>query len=231
MEAGRVLVMGALVANPDRWEKFSDEWQERLDVAPWNVFKMAEVWDRGGDQSMECAKWHYYTIRDHVQGGIAVAIPIKPLEAAANDFDLPQLKNPYIWGIKGMINFTAQFQREWGLHEPVDFIFDERNEEREVRAAWDIYVATIPPLERQVTGRKPMFEDDEHVLPLQGADMWAWWCRRQWLERGDFTHDEFPILWGKTGDIPRMSCTWGEPDIRKEFSMIRAALEAGEIVF
>ncbi len=66
VKQGRVLVMGGFIATPERWEKFSDEWRQRLEHAGWPVFKMNEVWARRNDITLEHAKWHYFTIRDHV---------------------------------------------------------------------------------------------------------------------------------------------------------------------
>ena len=63
VKQGRVLVMGGFIATPERWEKFSDEWRQRLEHAGWPVFKMNEVWARRNDITLEHAKWHYFTIR------------------------------------------------------------------------------------------------------------------------------------------------------------------------
>ncbi|MFQ5775942.1 MAG: DUF3800 domain-containing protein [Kiloniellaceae bacterium] len=227
MGRGRVLVMGGFVATRERWERFSDEWRQRLEHAPWDVFKMNEVWHRGGDESMEHAKWHYFTIRDHVQGALAMVIPLDPLKRAVQKTGLTAIGNPYIWAIKGVINLTAQHQTEWGVSGPIDFIFDERGEKRQVQDGWEIYKATIPDSVKGVTGRDPIFENDERVLPLQAADMWAWWCRKCWLEDGALRNDKFPIPWGSIGEIPTMIFQWTEKDIEDEFSRVLRDLEAG----
>lgn len=173
MEQGRVLVMGGFIATPERWERFSDEWRQRLEHAKWPVFKMNEVWARGSEEALEHAKWHYYTIRDHVQGAVAMVVPIEPLKRVVEKTGLTAISNPYIWAIKGIINLTAQHQTDWGVKGSIDFIFDERSEKRQVREGWEVYMATVPEKIRAVTGRDPIFENDERVLPLQAADMWA----------------------------------------------------------
>ena len=229
MADGAVLVLAGLIATVERWEVFSVEWQERLDHAPWSVFKMAEVWRRGGDISLEHAKWHYFTIRDHVQGAICMTVPLAPLEAAALKHGLvgTAAANPYTWAFKGVVNGLAQNQRDWGLDEPVDFIFDERPEEQEVREVWDFYVQTIPDEVRKLTGRKPVFEDDKKVLPLQGADLWAWWCRKTWLDNnGVIPADVFPIPWGQVGEIPLMMLQWSADEIESELARVASVRSA-----
>ena len=224
-----VLVLAGLLATVERWEAFSVEWQERLDHAPWSVFKMSEVWDRGGDISLEHAKWHYFTTRDHAQGGICMTVPLAPLAAAAAKYGLvgTAAANPYTWGIKGIINGLAKSQLEWGLSEPVDFIFDERGEERMVRDVWDHYLANVSDDVRALTGRKPIFEDDEKVLPLQAADMWAWWCRKTWLAGGGkIPPDSYPIPWGNVGDLPQLILQWSAEEIDAELARVASELSA-----
>ena len=131
MTDGRVLIFGGLIASAERWEAFSIAWQQCLDHANRNVFKMKDVARGGGDRKLEHAKRHYRAVCDHAQGGICFVVPIAPLEKAAARYGLTGTSEakPYFWAFKGVINGLAQHQREWGLNEPVDFIFDERPEE------------------------------------------------------------------------------------------------------
>ena len=103
----------------------------------------------------------------------------------------------------------------------MDFIFDERPEEEKaiIRDAWDLYLATVPNDVRSVTGKPPVFADDEQELPIQAADMWSWWCRKTWLNNGGmFPKDSYPIPWGKYGDLPQLIMQWTAEDIDYEFS-------------
>jgi hypothetical protein len=187
---------------------------------------MSAVWDRGGDIPLEHAKFHYFTIRKFIQGAITMVVPIEPLKRIAAETGVTQYANPYLWAIKGIINGTAQYQRDWGVTQPIDFIFDERGEEAQVQNAWDFYTETIPLAERSITGKRPSFQNDENVLPLQAAaDMWAWWNRRQWLEKRTVMHDEFPIPWGQPDDFPTLSLELTEVEIREEFNKIQIVLD------
>ena len=43
------------------------------------------------------------------------------------------------------------------------------------------YMNKRPPDVRPYYGTTPRFEDDQKCLPLQGADLWAWWVP-EWYE-------------------------------------------------
>ena len=70
------------------------------------------------------------------------------------------------------------------LSEKVDFYFDDQiGEKKSIIASWDDYVRTRLPEHKQFYGATPRFEDDRDFLPLQAADLWAWWVRK-WEEEG-----------------------------------------------
>ncbi len=59
--------------------------------------------------------------------------------------------------------------------QSVDFIFDEQGDVRYEAASW--YLETkesFPPDARPFFGSTPEFKDDMLILPLQAADMIAW---------------------------------------------------------
>lgn len=229
VEDGRVLIMGGFVAAPKRWERFSDEWRAYLKHARIPFFHMHEMWIRKGNEELwEHMPWFYGVIKDHVQGVITVAIPIEPLERVFAESGLKNyvsLKNPYFWAIRGIVNWTARYQSQWGSTSPIDFIFDERKEKKIVRQVWNFYKENIPTEVQQLTGREPQFEDDQQILPLQAADMWAWWCRKQWMEKGTILTTDCAVPWGRPGDIPLMSFEWSEADMRIEFAKLLKSVD------
>lgn len=230
---GQVLVLAGVLATAERWEEFVDEWQSRLDVAPWDAFKMSQANYKWGETGLEHAKWHYFTLRKFAQGGIAVAVPIEPLQKVVKELGLPPsdksmwaLDNPYMWAAVTLIRCTILSQEKWGLTEPVDFIFDERIEESAVRLGWEVFECRASAEERRLIGRKPIFEDDERVLPLQAADMWAWFCRRKWLEQERFYPEMgFPIeRWGSWDDFPGKVFELNEESIRGLLSSVPGSI-------
>lgn len=129
-----------------------------------------------------------------------------------------------------MINSLARNQQEWGLHESVDFIFDDRpdQEKADVLDGWEVHRDTVPDEVRSIMGRRPTFADDEDVLPLQAADMWAGYCRRTWRENnGTIPEDGFPVPFGKRGDLPQLIQLWVEEDIDQE--LCRMAKDLSDI--
>ena len=132
-EDGRVLVYGGLIASADQWKAFSKDWQQCLDDAPWDVFKMKKVSRQWRRKNCERAQKHYRAVCEHVQGGICFVVPLEPLKKWAAHYGLAgtAVAEPYFWAPKGIINGLAQNQREWGLTGPVDFIFDKRPEAEE----------------------------------------------------------------------------------------------------
>ena len=60
--------------------------------------------------------------------------------------------------------------------------------------------------------------------------MWVWWCRKKWLEEGTLINRDFPIPWGGFDDMGAMFFEWTEAELRREFSITRAAMEAGGLV-
>ena len=228
MSDGRVLVLGGLIASTERWRAFSTAWQRCLDHAPWDVFKMHAVSHRCTGNRLQHAQRHYRAVCEHVQGGLCFVVPIGPLEESATRSGLSgtSASKPYFWAHRGIINVLAQNQREWGVTEPINFIFDKCPEqENTIQHVWESYLASVPDEVRSVTGRRPIFSDDREELPLQAADMWAWSCRRTWLENdGTIPEGSYPVRWGKFGDIPQIILQWTAEDIDEELSRISEAL-------
>lgn len=80
------------------------------------------------------------------------------------------------------------FSTKLPLDQKVDFIFDDRSEKKFILTAWDEIVSKQDDDVQKHFGATPRFENDQDFLPLQGADLWAWWVR-EWYEED--SHD-FP---------------------------------------
>jgi hypothetical protein len=77
---------------------------------------------------------------------------------------------------------TARLMDMEGLEGTVDFIFDNQGKTIEVECVrWYNWIKQHPqvPLNvKQRLGSTPIFRDDNAVLPLKAADMYAWHLRR-----------------------------------------------------
>jgi hypothetical protein len=73
-----------------------------------------------------------------------------------------------------------------GLHDKVDFIFDDRvMEKKKIRDAWDSFKENAAAEARPYIGSDPRFEDDKEFLPLQAADLIAWVDYEKWQPKKD----------------------------------------------
>ena len=204
LEKDEVLILAGYIASADAWAKFSQEWQERLDMSPrWASFKMNSIGASRDEARWERAGWFYRVIEDHALNFVAIAVKIGPLRDVVRKLGLPEyLENPYILGFRALIDFTIQFQHELGITEPIDFIFDERGEKNSVRNGFEVFKQTCRVDLKSRIGREPRFEKDEDFLPLQAADLLAWHVRRHWLRNRSITTEPLTVSWAPTKDLP-----------------------------
>ena len=74
--------------------------------------------------------------------------------------------------------------------EPADFIFDDQNGTgRLVRDWWPIFRERANPSIGALLDVEPLFRSEKDVLPLQAADLFAWYARRHTMgSLGDSWH-------------------------------------------
>jgi hypothetical protein len=172
---------------------------------------------------MEFVRFLYRVVEDHVLAQVAVAINCEELTKWVPQMDIQQhLVNPYLLGHKAIINLTAQLQREAGLNDKIDFIFDKRSEEKKVQRGFGYYRTTLSAEFEEVTGNAPIFRDDREFLPLQAADLLAWWTRRQWLTDGNISNRCVPYPWRQKNAFPAMVLDLSGDALRRELEEIQA---------
>ena len=220
MADGKILVFGGLISTAEKWNFFSVEWQRYLKGNDIRVFKMRTTGNRHARQL-------YRLLCEHVVGSICFTVPVDAVKEVAGDYKHteifgPEISNHYWWAYRGIMDVLVQEQQRWGLSAPVDFIFDDQSNEEQksgVIMGWNIFRQTISPKYRSFIGSPPVFANDEQTLPLQAADMWAWFCRKAWLKHGGtIPVDSYPIPWGKVGDIPQLIAQLSRDDIDENIS-------------
>jgi hypothetical protein len=125
------LIIAGYVAPADVWSEFSSAWQQRLNEAGIERFKMHEWATRHWG-----AAWFYRLIEEApITGAISCAINTAELVKVVRSFQWPLevqgaelLENPYYFGFKAITDMMAQYQGGFGIDEPVDFIFDDEGE-------------------------------------------------------------------------------------------------------
>jgi hypothetical protein len=111
----------------------------------------------------------------------------------------------------------VQNQSQLLIDEPVDFIFDEESEKKRCLNAWDRLKYSASTDVRRLLGDTPIYRDDKTTLPLQAADLYAYWVR-EWELRGvDEAISSLPFPWEKHVDIPRMEIRFEKRDFVLEF--------------
>lgn len=232
MEAGEVLVFAGYIASYEKWLAFTNEWQERLDMRPhWTALKMSEVAASGSPERWERAGWFYRVIEDHVQAFVVVALEIEPLRRVRRELGLPEVfENPYAVIYRMIIDAVAQFQDKLGISEPVDFIFDKHGQAKQVLMGYDIMMEHSDLELRSRLGKMPRFEDDKEFLPLQAADLLAWFARKHWVANRSITTKDIGVAWEPRVPILGFRANFGYEDIKANYLVLRDRLLAAGVI-
>lgn len=214
-----LFVLAGYIAPAEKWAQFSDEWQAELDRPPNRlaVFKMKDQAKRHPRR----AERFYRVIERHVTMAVSVSVCIPDLREVVDEAHWPpqldnveQLKNPYFYAFQMMMSGFGDNQESAGIREPVNFIFDDQTEREVIYKNWAGLKASLTGDAARLLGDDPVFEDDEKALPLQAADLWAWWIRH-WAVSGDLgprSGLDFP--WKAERDILRLGLDSTKDDIR-----------------
>ena len=76
----------------------------------------------------------------------------------------------------------AKFQDYFDIDAEIDFIFDEQvGEMNRILSAWEEF-KNLAPVPNNHLGSVPIFRDEKKFLPLQAADMLAWFIRQRTVD-------------------------------------------------
>jgi hypothetical protein len=192
-----VFVLAGFIAPYPQWEKFIPDWQRMLDM-PYRIeyFKMSEARCAPAKPKGQFAGWSrektdervaiaYSVIEDHAHFQLSCIVDLGSFyKIFEESFFERNAINPFYLAFGRMITGFAHKQQGLGLQEKVDFIFDDRvKEKKKIRDAWDAYKETADPDIKPYIGSDPRFESDLAFLPLQAADLLAWWIRKMATEK------------------------------------------------
>ena len=193
------LVVAGHIATAENWAAFAKEWEELLPLGTLAEnneyhFKMSEMAQTPERRAR--VQVFYKVIEEHVISSISCRVNLRDFQRARERFDLFATRmswtvnlgpwtNPYFFVFRVLIDKFHQernkFKSKLPLDRKVDFIFDERAEKKAILQAWDEYIDKREDEIKPYYGSVPRFEDDRAFLPLQAADLWAWWVRK-WYE-------------------------------------------------
>lgn len=200
-------VLAGYIAPAEAWARFSDAWQAVLDIHPAIPrFKMSEA-----HGSWSQAEWItrlpllYRVIEDHVSASVSFALPYDIYREVFAGKDV--VDNPYHLAFADIIGLVILNQERLGITEPIDFIFDRGNSQL-VMNGWERFIQPLPEAIKKKLGKYPIAGDDEDMLPLQAADLIAWWKRRRIHSIVDKSLQTRPAPWKKTRDIMHLEIAW-----------------------
>lgn len=220
------LIFAGHLASVDTWLKFSGEWEELLTIHPrLEAFKMSDMTAYNSDGSlklntstMERAMFHYKLIDRLPIFGLSCAIPIHDLTKVISELGIDTYwNNPYYLAWRAVITMALEGAGLLGLIDPIEFIFDEQSDKVRVINSWDNFYNSCPISYRRKIQGTPSFKDDKNIMPLQAADLIAWWARRQYIIDKTRMKDLYPIEW-TGGKAPHLLAThMPEEAIRTQF--------------
>ena len=123
----------------------------------------------------------YDIIREHVEGAISSVLPLDQFKTiiADNPVVPKQQRNRWFFITYNVMHDMLRFGKCLGLTEKIDFVFDQQTRGwPQIFDAWDSF-SKHAPINRNMIGGSPRFEDDKGLPPLQAADFLAWVIRRK----------------------------------------------------
>lgn len=200
-----VYVLGGLVLPSEMWDVFSPDWKAVLNSPPRiEYFKGAEVWDR--------SKGPFVTLTTgermaKVEALVDTLITYRPLAIscrvewavfkkfrAANRIE-PELDDPYFFLFFAIIAQMISLGSKETKFDKVNFVFDNQNAiGNHVQMWYAVFLQRATERVAQHLGSEwPDFGDEKLVMPLQAADMFAWYQRRSAL--GNLGHESHVRIW------------------------------------
>jgi hypothetical protein len=221
-----VQVLAGYIAPFEAWMAFTEEWNTQLKNFGMQSFKMRRMAQT--KEGLERAEIFYRIIERYVTVAISCTVDkhdlvkvIREVPRPAKIVDIDKLENAYYPAFNGIFTCLPYYQEHMGINEPIDFIFDDQSEKANLVKAWDLLKAKADPSVRRFMGASPRFEKDEDFLPLQAADLYAWWVRR-WEAEGlyDVPNNNPQFSWERRKKMVCAEIRYREDELREELEEI-----------
>jgi hypothetical protein len=182
----RMLWMAGYLNSASNWALFSEAWDEELRQAPAiNYLKMSEALFFKGEfrgwtaaERDEKLRGLARVIRHFRPASFGMAISLAQFDAWVCGLNPFGLDAHYVVA-NLVIAKVADYSSTRGMVPPIDFFFDQHDGlEPSVRLFLDAMVEGMPKPHRKWVGQA-LFKDEKEVLPIQAADMLAWYLRRR----------------------------------------------------
>ena len=184
-------VLAGYVLPAVRWAEFSNDWAQELARDP--SIDYLHMKETGRDvKTGQFQGWSLDEIEAKLLSLAAVIQAYNPLALAAHaqwseyekfkrqSHRAANISSPYKALLNEVVRIMYATGKKWNNPNSVDFIFDEQGQIGYEATSWYAEMkAAFPPDARSLFGSTPIFQDDKLVLPLQAADMFAWFQRRR----------------------------------------------------
>lgn len=174
------LVLAGYIQSAEAWKRFTEDWKAELDRPP--MLKSLHM-------TSSFHGWPEHAREAKINALVAVLTRYQPLSIecsisravhanALRPHAPHDLRHPYFPCFVGIMYGVARTVAEEGFSGPVQLIFDEQGNVGTEAAVWYVPLKHMDPMLVRVLGDEPRFENDDEVVPLQAADMLAWYVRR-----------------------------------------------------
>jgi hypothetical protein len=227
----RALIIAGYIAATETWTALSNEWRAHLDDLKMSCFKMSATTSRP-----EIGASFYRIIEKHnVLGGISITVDTAGLRKVVREVVPPEdikaqkLENPYFFAVRGLVLGLAALHREIGISASVDFVFDEDTEKGGFLSVWPFVVKDATDEIRKMLGATPAYGRDDLLMPLQAADLLAYWIRDWHLAGRPEAKMSSPFPWQPKKRMNYLHMLIGEEEARKSFEHAKRVMPFAEV--
>lgn len=180
LRADKRLLLAGYIQSAEAWAKLSEEWADELAKAPrLDSLHMATCFEGWSEPAREIKINALVAVLKRYQPlSIECSISRADYVRVLRPYAPYDLRHPYFACFVGILYGVARTVAEERLSGPVDLVFDMQGNVGADAALWYIPLKHMDPALMRVLGDAPRFENDDCVLPLQAADMLAWYVRR-----------------------------------------------------
>jgi len=203
-------VLGGLILPEETWKIFAADWDHVLRSDPKiDYFKASEVWDR------KKGPFKDFTTQQRSSKVDALADLIftyKPLSVStrvewrvfkqfSDRYNLDdEFNDPYFFLFFALISRMVVTAMDYPKFSKVNFVFDEQGRIGIYARLWYlVFIKNCTDQVRSLLGGWPESGDEKMTMPLQGADMFAWYQRRSAL--GNLGHESHQRIWDLFKDL------------------------------
>jgi hypothetical protein len=191
--------------------------------------EVANLWG-GGKMYVTRSLCALPVIRKYVRIGIGIALKHADYELAVKRrvAKIPvmgkQLKDPYYFACYGLMIEFLKIQRGLGISQPVDFIFDEQQKLSSYVDESYEFLTALPPECHSLIGGGPVHKNDQEVVPLQAADMFAWHVRRHFTDNTETENQPRHVTAARPilEAIPQIGIVWDADLLDRAISAVFA---------